>query len=126
MDAHHAALSSLSLGTGSDRKLMKHVDEAQLALEKEVHIFNDREKFFLVFRVSLKFYLGQRGFVLKLLYSVSNCFLQSFRSRLHLISKYLNDNFMHHITYIPTYIHTCIHTFFTKRCRLMICQPQVD
>ena len=55
MDAHHAALSSLSIGTDSDKQPPKHVDEGQLALQKEVRIFNNRERFFVAFRVSINY-----------------------------------------------------------------------
>lgn len=53
MDAHHAALSNLDIGTDSDKKVVKHVDEAQVALSKEVKIFNNRESLFIAFRVSI-------------------------------------------------------------------------
>ena len=53
MDAHPGALSSLGFGTDSDAKTAKHVDEAQVALEKEVKIFNNRERLFVAFRVRL-------------------------------------------------------------------------
>ena len=53
MDAHHAALSSLSLGR-DDGQAPKHVDEAQNALEKEVKIFDNRERLFVAFRVSIQ------------------------------------------------------------------------
>jgi len=53
MDAYPGAASSLVLGTDLDKKAPKHVDEAQVALEKEVKIFNGRERYFVAFRVLL-------------------------------------------------------------------------
>ena len=51
MDAHASALSSLTLGKDSEKQ-PKQVDEGQLALTKEVKIFDNRERFFVAFRVS--------------------------------------------------------------------------
>ena len=53
MDAYPGAASSLVLGADLDKKAPKHVDEAQVALEKEVTIFNSRERYFVAFRVDM-------------------------------------------------------------------------
>ena len=53
MDSYPGAASSLVLGADLDKKAPKHVDEAQVALEKEVMIFNNRERYFVAFRVGI-------------------------------------------------------------------------